>query len=640
MSIDGSAETDRMATGEETESFGKSWLDRVENVVNVCAILILSALPVAEILVRLIFRAGIPDASGSVKNTVLLVGFLGGMLAARENQHLAIAASTLIRAEKVQKVMQTVSLGLAVVFGTAFCISSVEWIITAFGSGTLVGFIPIRVFGAVVPLGFLVMTIRFAARIPRSITGWITVAVAVLLGLALAIGSFTNLIFTILLEIPEYVYALEGFWYSFISVIALPLLIILVASAAIGTPLFVVLTGAAYLLFARGAGIVAVVPNEGYSMLTSNTIAAIPMFTFVGYVLSESHAGTRLFRLFRAFFGWLPGGMVIASILVSVFFATFTGASGVVILALGGLLYVILHKRGNQSEAFTIGLITGVGDLGLLFPPSLVLILYATSAQINVLDMFLGGLLPGALTVLVFCVVGVYVSLKRGEHRQKFDFKEAASAIGESIWEVLLPVVIVAGYFTGLTTLVETGAVAVLYVIVVEMFIHREFSLKDLMRAGVKSSIIMGGVLIILAGAKALSYYIVDTQLPFLLIDLVETYIDSKIVFLLLLNLVLLVAGMFMDIFSALVVIVPLIIPLGEVFGINAVHLGVIFVANMALGFMTPPVGLELFLSSYRFGKPLTKIYRYVFPFFILQTTAVLLITYVPWFTTALIGGG
>ncbi|MFW5784392.1 MAG: TRAP transporter large permease [Spirochaetota bacterium] len=460
-----------------------------------------------------------------------------------------------------------------------------------------------------------------------------------LLGILLAIGSVTNLAYTLVLTVPEFIFALETFWFSAMNIIAIPLLVILVASAFLGTPLFVILTGAAYLLFARNVGIVAVVPNEGYGILTSNTIPAIPMFTFVGYVLSESKAGTRLFRLFRAVLGWMPGGMVIASILVSVFFATFTGASGVVILALGGLLYVILHKRGKHSESFTVGLLTGVGDLGLLFPPSLVLILYGTTAQVSVLDMFLGGLLPGILTVIAFCTIGVIVSVRRREDRFPFELREAVNALGESIWEVLLPIVIIAGYFTGLTTLVETGAVAMLYVVVVEVLVHRELAWKDLVRAGVKSAVIMGGVLVILAGARALSYYIVDSRLPFMLISWVEANIGSRLVFLLLLNLALLVAGMFMDIFSALVVIVPLILPLGEVFGIHPVHLGVVFVANMALGFMTPPVGLELFLASYRFGKPLTKVYRYVLPFFVLQLIAVLLITYVPWFSTAFIGG-
>lgn len=636
-----------MSTGTDHSEFGlrdeveprsDTRLRRVENVINLVALLMLGILPIAEIVARTVLRAGIKDASLLIQQFVLLVGFLGGMLAAREDSHLAVAAATLIRRDRARSVVTTITHAIAVTFSTAFAVASIEWWITAFGAGTLIAFVPVRVFAAIVPTAFIVMTIRFAITAPRGTGSTIALAGGFLVGLLLSIGSVVNLVYSVASDIPGIVFSLESFWFGFMNAVSVPLLVVLLVSAFAGTPLFVVLTGVAYLLFAKNVGIVAVIPNEGYAILTSNTIPAIPMFTFVGYILSESRAGTRLFRLFRAMLGWMPGGMVVASIIVSVFFATFTGASGVVILALGGLLYVILHKRGRQSESFTVGLLTGVGDLGLLFPPSLVLILYGTTAQVSVLEMFLGGLLPGAITVVVFCIVGVIVSIRRGEERYRFELGEAWQALLESAWEVLLPIVIIVGYFTGTTTLIETGAVAVLYVVIVEVFVHRELAWKDLMRAGVKSAVIMGGVLVILAGARALSYYIVDSRLPFLLIDWVEANIGSRLVFLLLLNMALLVAGCFMDIFSALVVIVPLILPLGDVFGIHPVHLGVIFVSNMALGFITPPVGLELFLASYRFGKPLTTIYRYVLPFFLLQLAAVLLITYVPWFSTALIG--
>ena len=614
-------------------------LVRIENGLNLFALVLLGLIPIAEIIVRTVFQAGIRDSIEYIQHFVLLVGFLGGMLAAREDSHLAVATATLVKGRGAGIAIRTISHAVAVTFTTAFTVSAVEWWITAFGGDTIIGFIPIRVFAAVVPIAFAVMTVRFALTGPKTRSAAAAMFLGVVVGLLLSIGSAVNLAYTLLLEVPEIVFDLETFWYGMMGAIAVPLIIVLLVTAFLGTPLFVVLTGIAYLLFARNVGIVAVVPNEGYAILTSNTIPAIPMFTFVGYILSESKAGTRLFRLFRAVLGWMPGGMVVASIIVSVFFATFTGASGVVILALGGLLYIILHKRGRQSESFTVGLLTGVGDLGLLFPPSLVLILYGPTAQVSVLDMFLGGLLPGVITVLVFCIVGIVVSVRRGEARYPFELKEAFAAFRDSLGEILLPILIIAGYFTGTTTLIETGAVAVVYVIVVELLIRRELSFQDLLRAGVKSAVIMGGVLVILAGARALSYYVVDSRLPFILMDWVETNIGSRLVFLILLNLALLIAGCFMDIFSALVVIVPLILPLGEVFGIHPVHLGVIFVSNMALGFITPPVGLELFLASYRFGKPLTKIYRYVFPFFLLQLAAVLIITYVPWLSTALIGG-
>lgn len=618
---------------------GERLLRRVENLLNLVALLVLGLLPIIEIFVRSVFRAGIPSASEYVEHFVLLVGYLGAMLAAREGEHLSVAAASLVRGERAKHIIQIVTGAVAVAFTTAFLIASTEWLITAFGSGLMVGILPIRFFAGVVPVSFAFITVRFILTMPRGRASAISGAVGVLVGILLALGSVTNLIYTVSMEIPEVVFTIESVWFGFIDLFSLPLIILLIVSAFLGTPLFVVLTGVAYLLFSRSAGIVAVVPNEGYTMLTSSSIPAIPMFTFVGYLLSESKAGERLFRLFRALFGWFRGGMVVASIIVSVFFATFTGASGVVILALGGLLYMILHERGRQSEPFTVGLLTGVGDLGLLFPPSLVLILYATTAQVNVLEMFLGGILPGTLTVIAFATIGIIVSIRRGDTTEPFSVRTLLHALGESIWEILLPAVIIVGFFSGLTTLVETGAVAVAYVVVVEVLVKREVSLKALMRAAVKSATIMGGVLVILAGARALSYYIVDSRIPMLLVEWVQTHIDSRIVFLLLLNLVLLVTGCLMDIFSAILVIAPLIIPLGDLFGIHPVHLGVIFVANMALGFITPPVGLELFLSSYRFNKPLVKVYRYVLPFFFLHLAVVLLITYVPWFTTVLVGG-
>jgi tripartite ATP-independent transporter DctM subunit len=612
---------------------------RIENWVNLFALLLLGGMPVAEIITRLFFRAGIVDATEFIQQFVLMVGLLGAMLAARERQHLTMSTATHMREGKLRYTVEVVVATLSVVFTTAFTISAVEWWLTAFGDGIIIGFINIRVFAAIVPIAFLVITVRFILNSPKGLASRISAAAGVVLGILLAIGSLTNLAYSLMVDIPDIVFNLESFWYGFVGIVAYPLLVILLVSVFLGTPLFVVLTGAAYLLFARNVGILSVIPDEGFQMLTSDLIPAIPMFTFVGYVLSESKAGTRLFRLFRAILGWMPGGIVVASIVVSVFFATFTGASGVVILALGGLLYTILHVRGKQTKAFTVGLLTGVGDIGLLFPPSLVLILYGVTAQVSVLDMFLGGLLPGVLTVLVFCAIAIIVSVRRGEARYKFELKEAVGALGGSIWEIMLPVIIIAGYFTGTTTLIEAGAVSVVYVVVVEVLILKELKFSDLVTAGVKSAIIMGGVLIILAGASGVKYYVVDSGLPFLLIDWVEAHIQSRLVFLLLLNLALLVTGCLMDVFSALVVVVPLIIPLGAVFGLHPVHLGIIFVSNMALGFMTPPVGLELFLASYRFGQPLTKIYRYVLPFFFLQLTAVLLVTYVPWFSTALIGG-
>ena len=611
-------------------------IHQIENGLNIATLVLLAGLPVVEIIARSVFRAGIPHALAYIRHLVLLTGYIGGMLAARQRQHLAIATTGLIRGERTLALAQAIAGFFAVTMATGLTVAALEWSLTAFGPDVLVGALPAQPIAYVVPFAFFIMTLRFYIRLPSTIAK-IAGAVGVLFGLFMSGGSFINLTYILAENIPEFIFPLETFWFSAIRAVAIPMVILLILAAGVGTPLFVVLGGIAFLLFARAGGVMAVVPNEGYTMLTSNTVPAIPLFTFVGYILSESKAGERLFKLFRELFGWLPGGMVIAAILVSVFFASFTGASGVVILALGALLYVILYKRGTHTEGFTVGLLTGVGDLGLLFPPSLVIILYGTAAQVNILQMFLGGILPGLLTVAAFCAVGVIISRRRGEQTRAFRPRAALHALGGSFWEVLLPVVILVAYFSGLTTLVETGALAVVYVIVVEVAIHRELSWRDFARATLKSATIMGGVLVILGAARGISFYIVDSRAPFVLTEWVQTHIDSRVLFLLLLNLALLIAGSIMDIFSAILIIVPLILPLGEAFGIHPVHLGVIFIANMALGFITPPVGLELFLASYRFGKPLTTIYRYVLPFFLLQLAMVLVITYVPWLSTVLI---
>jgi tripartite ATP-independent transporter DctM subunit len=383
-----------------------------------------------------------------------------------------------------------------------------------------------------------------------------------------------------------------------------------------------------------------VIPNEAYTMLTGPAIPAIPLFTLVGFILSESKAGERLVRLFRVFFGWMPGGLAIMAILVSTFFTTFTGASGVTILALGGLLSYMLVESGRYRENFSTGLLTASGSIGLLFPPSLPIILYGVAAQINIKNVFVGGILPGLLTVAALSVAGVVTALKSKTKTMPYKtFKagDAVKAVRESIWDILLPFIILTSFFGGITTLVETGAIAVVYTLLVQVFIHKDIKLKNLHAIFLKTVPIIGGVLVILAVAKGLSYYIIDVEIPARLSIWVEANIHSKYTFLILLNIALLITGCLMDVFSAIVVVVPLIIPLAAIYNIHPVHLGIIFLANLGLGYLTPPVGLNLFLASYRFNKPMSEIYKNVFPFFLILLVTVLLITYVPWLSTALL---
>ncbi|MBI9100272.1 MAG: TRAP transporter large permease subunit, partial [Spirochaetaceae bacterium] len=355
------------------------------------------------------------------------------------------------------------------------------------------------------------------------------------------------------------------------------------------------------------------------------------------FILSESNSGKRLVGLFKSWFGWLPGGLSVMAVLVCAFFTTFTGASGVTILALGGLLSYVLMESGGYSKKFTTGLLTSSGSIGLLFPPSLPIILYGVMAQISIRDMFIGGLIPGAIMVLALSLMGVRHALISKIKPIPFNLKDALFSIKDAIGEIMLPVIILLGYFGGITTIVETSAIAVLYSIILVVFIHKDLKIRELGSVLLKCMPIIGGVLVILAMAKGLSYFIVDAEVPMRLTAMVQAHISSKYIFLILLNILLLITGCLMDIFSAILVVGPLILPLGQLYGIDPVHLGIIFLANLELGYLTPPVGLNLFLASYRFETPLTKVYKMIIPFFVLLVLMVLLITYVPWFSTGLL---
>jgi C4-dicarboxylate transporter DctM subunit len=452
-------------------------------------------------------------------------------------------------------------------------------------------------------------------------------------------GPVMNILYTILPQVPPGFERLEALFLTFSLRIAFAGIAVVILSIFFGTPIFIVLGGVAYLWFVHRLGLpdtlvaLEAIPDEAYSMLTSYIIPAIPLFTFAGFILSESKAGERLVRLFRAWLGWLPGGLIIMTVLVCTFFTTFTGATGVTILALGALLAYVLVESGRYSTDFANGLITGSGSIGLLFPPSLPIILYGVIAQINIKQMFVGGFLPGLLMVITICGIGVFTAVTRKVKPVPFRIREAVAAVKDSFWEILLPVIILLGYFGGLFTLVETGAVAVIYALIIEMGIHRDLRIRDLPGVMLKCIPIVGGILIILAAAKGLQYCLVDAEVPMRLSAWVQANISSKYIFLILLNVALLITGCLMDIFSAITVVVPLIIPMGVAFGIHPVHLGVIFLANLGVGYLTPPVGLNLFLAAYRFEQPLERIYRNVIPFFLALLVVVLLITYVPWFS-------
>jgi tripartite ATP-independent transporter DctM subunit len=623
---------------------GRLW--HLENGFSGLLLVLVAVVPTAEILARWILKTGILGASDLTHHLVLWLTCLGGAMTSREGKHITLSAGVDLIREPARGWILTITSFISASIAAAMTWSSLALVLIGFDPAKKIGIVPIQIAAAVLPVGFALIAARFVihapsvqaagSRVPGRAAQRAVAGLGLAAGTAIAFSSVMDILASFLPRLPEALYRLADALAALGGRASPAAIVVLIVSVLFGTPVFIGLGGVAYLLFVGSGGSLAVIPNEAYGMLTSYSIPAIPLFTFAGFILSESQAGKRLVRLFKAFVGWLPGGLVIMAVLVCTFFTTFTGATGVTILALGGLLIYTLEQGGYKSR-FSEGLLTSSGSIGLLFPPSLPIILYGVTAQINIKHMFAAGIIPGVLMVLCLCAFGVVTAITGKVERVPFQLREAWASVRESFWEILLPLVILVLYFVGLTTLVETGAVAVIYSLIVEVAIHRDLKLRDLGRVILKCVPIIGGVLIILAGAKGLSYYIVDAEVPVTLSAWVKAYIGSKYLFLLALNVVLLIVGCLMDIFSAILVVVPLIIPMGAAFGIDPVHLGIIFLANLGLGYLTPPVGLNLFLASYLFNKPLTRIYRDVVPFFLALLAVVLLVTYVPWLSTGLI---
>ena len=611
------------------------WADRTEDAILVVALLLMALIPVVEFVGRTWFSVGIAGATDYVQHLTLWIGFLGAMLATREGKHLKIAAAAEWLPARVNCVVDCLVAFISAavcagLFGASLQLVVAEapglpswtariipdfverWLdpFGLFESGgltTIGGWIPIWVAEAVMPFGFAVMAIRFILRASKH--GWVRMLVG--------------------LSLPAMI-LLPALLADSASQLVLPGLILLIVAAILGAPIFILLGGAALLLFWGNDVTVAAIPVETYRIVASPIFPTIPLFTLAGFILSDGHASERLVRVFNALFGWIPGGLAVAATLLCAFFTTFTGASGVTILALGGLLLPVLLK-GRFREGFSIGLLTSTGSLGLLLPPSLVIILYGVIAHVPITDMFKAGLVPGALLIAPFCLACMWQGLKTGAGRTPFRLQEAVRAIWIAKWEVIMPILVLGLIFSGFCTLVEASAILVVYVVIVEAFIYRDLSPKGLFATLVKCGALVGGVLIILGMAMGLTSYLVDAQIPMHAAAWGAKHLHSKWLFLLALNGGLILVGCLMDIYSALVVVVPLLLPMADAFGIHPAHLGIIFLANLQLGYITPPVGMNLFLASFRFEKPLTRISRDALPFLLIMAVVVLLITYIPW---------
>jgi len=404
----------------------------------------------------------------------------------------------------------------------------------------------------------------------------------------------------------------------------------------IGVPVFVVICGLAlYLLFASGIDLSAII-IEMHRMATTPVLVAIPLFTFAGYLLSESGAPKRLIRLSNAVLGWLPGGLSVISLVTCAVFTALTGATGLTIIALGGILLPAM-TRGKYPEVFSLGLLTTSGTLGLLFPPSLPLIIYAIVAKVRIDQLFIAGILPGIFLVVLLSAFGITRAVQVKVPKTRFQISEVFGALREALWELPLPIVVLGGIYSGKFAVSEAAAITAVYVLIVEVIIYRDIRWKDLPEIMKKSMVLVGAVLIILGAAMGLTNYLIDAETPMQMLDFFKAHIESKTLFLIVLNLFLLAVGCTMGIFSALVVVVPLLSPIAQAYGIDPIHLGIIFLANLEIGASIPPLGINLFIASIRFERPVLRLYVASLPFIAILLIALALITYIPWISLVLL---
>ena len=567
----------------------------------------MSLLPVVEVVSREWLGGGVPGSIPIVQHMTMWIAFLGAALAARSDRLLALSTASFL-SERWREPVKIGTAILAVAITVLLGVASVQLVQVDRSYGDIAAWgVPIWLFTVVMPISFGLISVRLILHGSNTTKG----------RLVASLGVFVAAIVWLIPAPPDpgLIAALGA---------------ILVVATALGMPIYAAVGGAALLLFWGEGTPISAVPGEAYRMSTSPMLPAIPLFTLAGYILAQGGSSKRLLNLFSACVGWMPGGLAIVVTLVLAFFTPLTGASGVTILAMGGLILPMLVKA-NYTESNSLGLVTVSGSIGVLFPPSLPVILYAYYAELNLDQLFIAGVVPGVLLVVMVAAWGAWTGARQGAERSAFDGRQMLIALWKARFEVLLPIMILTSIFGGFATLVEASALTVLYALLAECLIFKELHWRrDIARIAAESATMIGGFMIILSVALGLTNYLIIAQIPMHVLDWVQTVIESPYVFLLMLNVLLIVVGALMDIYSAIIVLVPLIAPMASAYGIHPVHLGIVFLANMQLGYLMPPMGENLFLSAYRFDKPLVELYKCVLPYVGILLIAVLIITYIP----------
>ena len=617
-------------------------LKKIEDAFAVALVALLSVTALVIKIMQDNLRLQVMDADSIVVNIAFVFACVAGLITWREKRALCLANVTEKFPEKARKAVKAiVSFTTALIITQLFLASFLQIANPDQFTNKILGLLE-KVYFAFYPLCFL-MIIVLIFQNAEDKAQKIAAGLGLAFGVLTSMGAVTGIIWywTGNSDFPK-LYAMADAWNAFCDKTLLLWVIVLITLAFAGVPLFVVISGITYAIFSKAGGYIDVIPIEAYSKLADKSIAAIPLFTIAGYVLAQGSAGKRFVELFRALFGWFRGGTVVAAVLVLTFFSTFTGVSGVTILALGSLLAVILTGSGYDKDRAE-SLITSCGAVGLLFPPSVAIIMYASSNYtvitqfapgFDIITLFKAALIPGFIMALSMIVLGIVFD--NNKNRPSFSIKKIGKAFWDCAAELLLPILICVTYFTGFFNLFQVASFAVIYAIALVFLFRRDFNAKETARVIADSVPVSGGILFIIAAAAALSYWMQDANIPENVTFFITTYIKNKYLFLFLMNLALLVVGCLMDIYSAILLVSPLFLYSAASFGIPVVQAGVIFIMNLSIGFLTPPVGMDLFISSYTFKKPVGQVIKGVLPFLLVQLVVLLLVTYVSPLTTCI----